>query len=234
MYRKSGIYLHCIQLLMVQSWQITSLLYIRRERKIKVTRSLCFIYILFWNLKWKGPSYFFLYNYSFEFYYLSIYPSIYISIYLIYLSIYLYIYLSIYLSSYLSIYRSIYLSIDPSIYLSIYLSIFLSIYLSISVFYRYRQIFIMGRKTYNNWKRYWVLSPALSFEILRLPKSLKLFINCNSPMGIAHPRNVHETSLLGPYVHVLYCKSIGRPFSVHCSRVGRRHIWTCNGRPKVA
>ena len=53
-------------------------------------------------------------------------------------------------------------------------------------------------------------------------------------MGIARPRDVHKTSLLGPSVHVPYCTSIGRPFSVHCSRVDRRLIWTSNGRPKVA
>ena len=54
------------------------------------------------------------------------------------------------------------------------------------------------------------------------------------PMRIACPRDVHRTSLLGPSVHVPYCTSIGRPFSVHCSRVDRRLIWTSNGRPKVA
>ena len=53
-------------------------------------------------------------------------------------------------------------------------------------------------------------------------------------MGIAHPKDVHRTSLLGPSVHVPYCTSIGRPFSVHCSRVDRGLIWTSNGRPKVA
>ena len=61
--------------------------------------------------------------------------------------------------------------------------------------------------------------------------------HCNSrinPMGIAPPRDVHETSLLGPSLHVPYWMSIGRPFSVHCSRVDGRLIWTSNGRPKVA
>ena len=43
-------------------------------------------------------------------------------------------------------------------------------------------------------------------------------------MGIARPRDVHKTSLLGPSVHVPYCMSIGRPFSVHSSSVDRRLI----------
>ena len=54
------------------------------------------------------------------------------------------------------------------------------------------------------------------------------------PMGIARWRDVHRTSFLGPSVHVPYCTSIGRPFSVHCSRIDRRLIWTSNGRPKAA
>ena len=49
------------------------------------------------------------------------------------------------------------------------------------------------------------------------------------PVGIARPRNVHRTSLLGPSVHVPYCTSIGYSFSVHCSRVDRTLIWTSNG-----
>ena len=44
----------------------------------------------------------------------------------------------------------------------------------------------------------------------------------SNPMGIACPRYVHRTSLLGPSIHVPYCTSIGRPFSVHCSRVDRK------------
>ena len=46
-------------------------------------------------------------------------------------------------------------------------------------------------------------------------------------MGIARPRDVHETRSLGPSVHAPYWTSIGRPFSVHCSRVDR----DLSGRP---
>ena len=56
----------------------------------------------------------------------------------------------------------------------------------------------------------------------------------DNSMDITRPRDVHKTSLLGTSVHIPYCTSIGRPFSVHCNRVDRRLIWTSNGGPNVA
>lgn len=53
------------------------------------------------------------------------------------------------------------------------------------------------------------------------------------PMCIARPRDVHRTSLLGSSVHVPYWTSIGRTFSVHCSRSNSRLIRTSSG-PKAA
>ena len=72
--------------------------------------------------------------------------------------------------------------------------------------------------------------PPLSCTIFDILFRFRL----HNPMGITRPSDVHKTSLLGPSVHVLYCTSIGCPFSVHCSRVDRRLIWSSNGRPKVA